>query len=377
MNPPTDLLARALRLLRQRLDMDDAHGDAWLARETADDPALRAEVERLLAAERAASGPLDTPLARHALFEPSPADDEEPRLEQQIGPFVLRRLLGRGGMGSVYLAERADGGFEQTVALKLLHTHVDPSAQRRFARERQILVRLQHPNIARFLDGGMDARGQPWYAMERVDGKTLAQHAQSVGATLDERIELMLQVCDAVQFAHANLILHRDLKPANILVDAGGSVKLLDFGIAKLLSGEGSTDPDATLAGQQAFTPDYAAPEQVRGESVSTATDLYSLGVVLYELLTGSRPFPRSAFGPVLVADAALPEPPSRRALSQGHRADAARLRGDLDTIVATCLQPEPARRYRSVTALRSDLQRYLAGQPIEARPDAFGYRTA
>ena len=325
MNPPTDLLARALRLLRQRLDMDDAHGDAWLARETADDPALRAEVERLLAAERAASGPLDTPLARHALFEPSPADDEDPRLEQQIGPFVLRRLLGRGGMGSVYLAERADGGFEQTVALKLRHTHVDPSAQRRFARERQILVRLQHPNIARFLDGGMDARGQPWYAMERVDGKTLAQHAQSVGATLDERIELMLQVCDAVQFAHANLILHRDLKPSNILVDSGGSVKLLDFGIAKLLSGEGSTDPDATLAGQQAFTPDYAAPEQVRGESVSTATDLYSLGVVLYELLTGSRPFPRSAFGPLLVADAALPEPPSRRALSQGHRADASR----------------------------------------------------
>jgi len=195
-------LHTALALLRQRLDMPDAQGDAWLARETAHDPALRAQVERLLAADRAADGPLDTPLSQHVADAHQHADDaSDARLGQRVGPYALRALLGRGGMGSVYLAERADGGFEQTVALKLLHTHVDPSAQRRFARERQILVRLQHPNIARFLDGGMDARGQPWYAMERVDGKTLAQHAQSVGATLDERIELMLQVCDAVQFA--------------------------------------------------------------------------------------------------------------------------------------------------------------------------------
>lgn len=369
-------LHAALALLRQRLDMPDAQGDAWLARETAHDSALRAEVERLLAADRAAAGPLDTPLSRH-LAEARDADDDAPdaRLGQRIGPYALRALLGRGGMGSVYLAERADGGFEQTVALKLLRQgDADPQARRRFARERQILVRLQHPGIARFLDGGVAVDGQPWYAMEAVRGETLIDYAQRTQATLPQRIELMRQVCDAVQYAHAALVLHRDLKPANILVDAAGQAKLLDFGIAKLIASEGDSERDATAAEQRIFTPDYAAPEQLRGEAVGTATDIYALGVVLYELLTDTRPFQRHRFAALATADAGA-EPPSRRLAQRGERQRAARLRGDLDTIVATCLNPEPARRYASAAALKRDLERHLAGLPIEARPDAFGYR--
>ena len=300
-----------------------------------------------------------------------------PAYRDMVPGHEIIEEIGRGGMGLVYRARQVTPPRE--VALKMLLPLDSGQAELRdrFRGEARALAELEHPAILPLYLVG-EADGLPYFTMKLAAGGTLADKISRDGKwNTKDAAELMVLVGGGVQFAHEHGVIHRDLKPANILVDAGGSVKLLDFGIAKLLSGEGSTDPDATLAGQQAFTPDYAAPEQVRGESVSTATDLYSLGVVLYELLTGSRPFPRSAFGPVLVADAALPEPPSRRALSQGHRADAARLRGDLDTIVATCLQPEPARRYRSVTALRSDLQRYLAGQPIEARPDAFGYRTA
>ena len=369
-------LHTALALLRQRLDMPDAQGDAWLARETAHDPALRAQVERLLAADRAADGPLDTPLSQHVADAHQHADDaSDARLGQRVGPYALRALLGRGGMGSVYLAERADGGFEQTVALKLLrHADADPLARRRFARERQILVRLQHPNIARFLDGGVADDGQPWYAMEAVQGETLTDYARRTGATLAQRIDLMLQVCDAVQYAHAALVLHRDLKPANILVDAQGQVKLLDFGIAKLIASEGDTERDATAAEQRLFTPDYAAPEQLHGQAVGTATDIYALGVVLYELLTDTRPFQRNRIAALASVDEHA-EPPSRRLAARGERPRAARLRGDLDTILATCLNPDPARRYASAAALKRDLERHLAGLPIEARPDAFGYR--
>ncbi len=374
MSDDAQRLHAALALLRQRLDMPDAQGDAWLAQETVHDPALRTEVERLLAADRAAAGPLDAPLSHH--IAQSHDDVPDARIGQRIGPYRLGELLGRGGMGSVYLAERVDGVFEQTVALKLLrHADADPQTRHRFARERQILVRLQHPNIARFLDGGVGPDDQPWYAMEAVQGETLTDYAQRTGATLAQRIGLMLQVCDAVQFAHAALVLHRDLKPANILVDAAGQVKLLDFGIAKLIANEGDSERDATVAEQRLFTPDYAAPEQLRGEAVGTATDIYALGVVLYELLTDTRPFQRNRLTALVSADATT-EPPSRRLVARGERQRAVRLRGDLDTIIATCLNPDPARRYASAAALKRDLERHLAGLPIEARPDSFGYRT-
>jgi hypothetical protein len=364
---------RALHLVREALDVTDRD------RACGDDLALRSEVQRLLDADSEANGPLDRPLNE---FVAPQASEFDPRLGRQVGPFVLRALLGRGGMGAVYRAERSDGGFAQTVALKLLRPadRDDPLALRRFAQERQILVRLQHPNIARFLDGGVTDDAQPWYAMELVEGETLIRHAERLALPLRARLALLQQICDAVQFAHQNLVLHRDLKPANILIDANGQVKLLDFGIAKLLQPDdvGATDA-ATRTEHRAYTPDYAAPEQIRGEAVSTATDLYALGVIAFELLTGRRPFQRSGtLGMAAIGDTANPDAPSRvLARDSGDARRAAALRGDLDTIVLTCLQADPARRYSSAAALERDLARHLDGLPIEARADSFGYRAS
>jgi tetratricopeptide (TPR) repeat protein len=372
-------LALALRLVRSALDITERDRDAWLARECGADLALRAEVERLMAADLALGGPLDRPLAMQL---PSTDAEADPRIGRHVGPFVLRALLGRGGMGAVYRAERSDGGFTQTVALKLLRSadRDDALALRRFAQERQILVRLQHPHIARFLDGGVTDDAQPWYAMELVEGETLIRYAERVALPLQGRLALLQQICDAVQFAHQNLVLHRDLKPANILVDASGQAKLLDFGIAKLLLADDVEAADAaTRTEHRAYTPDYAAPEQIRGESVSTATDIYALGVIAFELLTGRRPFQRSgSLGMAALGETTNPDAPSRvLARDTGDARRAAALRGDLDTIVLTCLQAEPARRYSSAAALKRDLERHLDGLPIEARPDTFGYRAS
>ena len=370
--------ARALQIVRGAFDLEPAARVRWVARETGSDLTLRAEVERLLAADHDAAGPLDRPL----LQQVSQLDEDiDPRLGRQVGPYVLRALLGRGGMGSVYRAERSDGGFTQTVAVKLLRrADDDATAHRRFAQERQILVRLQHPHIAHFLDGGVGEDGQPWYALELVEGEPLTQHLDRARASIPERLALLMQVCEAVHYAHQNLVLHRDLKPANILIDAQGQVKLLDFGIAKLLQAD--TGPDAsaqTRTEHRAFTPDYAAPEQINGDAVSTATDIYALGVIGFELLTGRRPFKRSgALGVATLSDSTSAEAPSRllaRETGDGRRA--ASLRGDLDTIILTCLQVDPARRYASAEALKRDIERHLGGLPIEARADSFGYRAS
>ncbi len=370
---------RALQLMREALDVSAPDRAAWVGQQCAGDAALQSEVDRLLAIDAIDAGPLDRSLAEHAQAGEVGSD---PRIGRQIGPYVIGALLGRGGMGAVYRAERNEGGFTQTVALKLLRA-TDPDntlALRRFARERQILVRLQHPNIARFLDGGITDDGQPWYAMELVEGTTLEQHVARLALPLLARLRLFMQVCDAVQFAHQNLVLHRDLKPANILVDGHGQVKLLDFGIAKLLL----DDADAmtyefTRTEQRAFTPDYAAPEQINGLAVSTATDIYALGVILFELMTGRRPFKIGGVPGLSTAAANTEAEPPSRAVSRsgGERRRVAALRGDVDTIVLTCLQAEPIRRYGSAAALKRDIERHLAGLPIEARPDAFAYRSA
>jgi tetratricopeptide (TPR) repeat protein len=362
--------------VRGALDREGAARARWVEAEVGADAALRAEVERLLAADAADHGPLDRPLAGQVAL---PDDALDPRLGTRVGPYVLRAVLGRGGMGSVYRAERDDGGFEQTVAVKLLHRSGDDSlSRRRFAQERQILVRLQHPHIARFLDGGVGDDGQPWYALELIDGEPITRHVENRAASLRERLALLAQVCDAVQFAHQNLVLHRDLKPANILVDRAGQVKLLDFGIAKLLHNESEAEPETRTGTQgRAYTPDYAAPEQIRGDAVSTATDLYALGVVAFELLTGRRPFRRGAAAALLALGDEAIESPSRIVARDGDARRAAVLRGDLDTIVLTCLQPDPARRYASAAALKRDIERYLAGLPIEARPDSVAYRAS
>jgi tetratricopeptide (TPR) repeat protein len=291
---------------------------------------------------------------------------------RRIGPYRVVRPLGHGGMGAVHLAIRDDAEFHKQVAIKTLKFELvgGGPAVARFRHERQILAHLEHANIARLLDGGTTAQGTPYIVLEYVDGVQIAEWCQRQRLTVDERLRLFCQVCDAVQYAHQHLIVHRDIKPGNILVTSAGVPKLLDFGIAKLLDTE-------TLAGFQTLhtsgpmmTPDYVSPEQVRGEPVSTATDVYALGAVLYELLTNTRPHALQAYDPAeivrVVCETAV-RPPS----ATGNR----HLRGDLDNIVLRAMQKEPSRRYASVTALADDIRRYLSGLPVAARPDTTIYR--
>jgi serine/threonine-protein kinase len=317
----------------------------------------------------------------------------------RIGPYRVVDVLGHGGMGTVYLADRVDGGFEQRVALKVIKPGLDSDQLlRRFHEERQILARLQHPHIARLLDGGIDGDGRPYFALECVEGVPITRYCDSGGLEIDARLALFLAACEAVSYAHASLVVHRDLKPAHILVTASGDVRLLDFGIAKVLGPDGPTDASLTTIGLRAFSPDYASPEQVRGEPVGTATDVYSLGVILYELLTGVRPFDldgRSQAEIERIVCGTEPERPSTKATrATGARPDARpgssagagavtgrfrsahRLRGDLDQICLKALQKDPARRYRSVEALAEDLRRHRAGLPVTARPDSLAYRS-
>ena len=284
--------------------------------------------------------------------------------DQPIGPWRLLRTLGRGGMGEVWLAARADGRYERTVALKLPHPHLLGGLLKdRFHRERDILARLDHPRIARFYDAGITEAEQPWLALEYVEGQSIAEHCRT--ATMDVRgcVALMRDVAAAVQAAHSQLVVHRDLKPANVMVTAGGEVKLLDFGIAKLLDDDAPQD-GLTQIGQRAATPDYAAPEQLSGGAISAATDVYAMGVMLYELLTGSRPFETaSRLGRMLDDRGGAPLASSR---VSGKRRAA--LLGDLDSILAKALEHEPAQRYATADAFAEDLLRHLQHQPIRAR---------
>jgi eukaryotic-like serine/threonine-protein kinase len=367
------------------------------------DTALRAEVESLLSAYEESHGFLDHiqssvfPLALAEL-----PDDSETGCT--VGAYRVVREIGRGGMGVVYLAERADGQFEQRVALKLVRAglHFGPYLHR-FLRERRILARLQHPGIAGLLDGGVTQDGRPFLVMEYVEGVPLTSHCDRNALGIDARLRLFADACAAVQYAHRNLVVHRDLKPGNILVTAEGQVKLLDFGIARLLEPDLTEEGASTSTdlGLRAMTPEYAAPEQVSGDSVTTATDVYALGAVLYELLSGRRPhrFPRRTVEEIArVLTAEPPRPPSARVddFEETHGGDngtrpaperiaAARatttdrlrrqLRGDLDAIVLTALRREPERRYASVQALLDDIARHLSGLPVSARKDSIGYR--
>ncbi|HET7617166.1 MAG TPA: serine/threonine-protein kinase, partial [Vicinamibacterales bacterium] len=299
---------------------------------------------------------------------------------ESLGVYRLIRELGRGGMGEVYLAERTDGRFEQQVAIKLVKRGMD-SAEilRRFARERRILGRLEHPGIARLIDAGEAADGRPYFVMERVDGQSITKYCRTRGLLLEDRLRLFASCCDAVDAAHRRLVIHRDLKPSNILVTSDGQVKLLDFGIARLLASE--DEAQRTSQAMFVITPAYAAPEQILGSGATMATDVFSLGVVLYELLTGVRPYERHATTPFELAAEVAHEtvaPPSavvRRDTTPDAQRLARRLSGDLDTIVLKALAREPERRYPSAAALSDDLRRYLADQPISARPDTRAYR--
>lgn len=312
-----------------------------------------------------------------------------------IGPYKLQREVGRGGMGSVWLAERADGLYEQQVAVKLMHAGVlSEERRRRFKAERRILARLNHPNIARILDGGVSESGRPYLVMEYVEGTPLTEYCAVHKLGVHSRLALFRIVCSAVAYAHQNLIVHRDLKPSNILVTSSGEVKLLDFGIAKLLDSDAADtwdDEPVTDTGMAMMTPEYAAPEQITGDLVTTSTDVYALGVVLFELLTGQRPYTFEKRSPAVIMDVVCntdPPRPSRFVLSEEtirvanekglHLTEkrlSRALKGDLDTIILHALRKQSHRRYISAANLEDDIRRHLVGLTVSARPDTAGYR--
>ena len=374
-----DRHARASALFARLADVPD--GDSTLDAEP--DPEVRAAVRRLLAAH-VTTGPLDRPVSGREVTEAA-------RLGSTVGPWRLAEVIGEGGMGVVYRAERADGAYKREVALKRLRPGPDTAGLAgRLRSERQILARLEHPGIARLYDGGMAEDGVPYLVMELVDGQPITTYADAHALTVRQRAELAARVAEAVAFAHQRLVVHRDLKPSNILVvdggvrDVGGatryrtpssspipSVKLLDFGIAKLL---GPDADDLLTRTQAALTPAYAAPEQVTGGEITTATDVYALGVLLYELLAGARPYDLSgetAASAERIISETVPPPPSVTAPPDRQRA----LRGDLDTVVMKALEKDPSRRYPAAQALADDLRRYLDGLAVEARPATATYR--
>ena len=355
-------------LIEQALDLDtveererllDACGDAALAAEARVLLGLQAQAERL---DQATKGVAQI--------------DDALRLPAHIGPYRILGLLGSGGMGAVYHGMRADGSFRKEVAIKIVRDAYSAEQRARFARERELLARLEHPAIARILDGGSTESGQLWMAIERVEGVPLDQYVRERQLLLRERIALLLRVVDAVQFAHQNLIVHRDLKPSNVLVQADGQPKLLDFGVAKLL---GEADHTQT-AGRAPMTLAYAAPEQIKGEPITTTTDVYALGVMLYELLSGERPHkakgenPLSLLQAITDTDATAPSSVVSQNETTAIPILAKQLRGDLDTICLKALNRDPGRRYPSAQAFAEDLRAYLADRPIRARPDSTWY---
>jgi serine/threonine-protein kinase len=368
-------------VLDEALDLPPGERQALLDRIGQSDPALRARLEGLLAADEAA-GAFLIDGAGAWLQSPEPdlaVADEAAAPGTLIGPYRVVREIGRGGMGVVYQAERADGEFDQRVALKLVRGGLDsPGTIARFRRERQILARLDHASIARLFDGGVHADGRPFFAMELVDGEPITRYCASRQMPIHERVRLFARVCEAVQYAHANLVVHRDLKPSNILVTPSGALKLLDFGIAKALNEADNADPaDATRAGLRLLTPAYAAPEQLRGDPISTAADVFSLGVILFELLTGRRPFGEPGSRAADVERAVLDDEARRPSSAVAEPALRKQLAGDLDAIVLKALRKEPAHRYASAAALADDLRRHDDGQPVAARPEGRRYRAA
>jgi len=376
--------ARVRQLFLAALDRPVEDRATFLARSETDQ-ALRAYVEQLLAADAdpatVLSGSADDLLAlvsRPILGEAgtsggSPGAGAGPRSDLEgvrIGPYRLIEKVAEGGMGTVYLAEH--GEFAQRVAVKLIKRGMDTDEiVRRFAGERQILARLEHPNIARLLDGGVTDAGLPWFSMEYVDGEAIDVYCERRDLALRDRLSLFKSVCDAVRYAHANLVVHRDLKPGNILVTPDGTVKLLDFGIAKVVDGDES-DPTAavTRTGLRPMSPGYAAPEQVLGLPVTTATDVYALGVVLYRLLAGRSPYGESLNTGDLEKAILTATPPAPSEAATAVASDR-----DVDNIALMALRKEPERRYESAGAFGDDIRRYLSGHPIRATRDSFGYR--
>lgn len=368
-------------LLARALDLPRAEQVPFVRAECGDDTELAQLVVGLLevyASEREPLSPSDSVL--RVAFSDPPDAAAGPLVGSLAGPYRLVELIGRGGMGLVFRGERADGAFEREVAVKVFHR--DPAVEwlaDRFALERQILATLNHPGIAQMLDGGVTAEGRPFLVMELVDGVPIDRHARERRLGVDDKVRLVREVGEAVEHAHRHLVVHRDLKPSNILVTVDGPVKLLDFGIAKLLSPDPLEASDSVTRADRRFaTPEYAAPEQLLGEPVSTLTDVYSLAALLYELLTGVRPYERREGESVLERMIRGDEPtaPSTAVAASDTDGELSRsLGGDLDAILLRALQTRPESRYPSMGAFLDDLTRYLEGRPVVARGDARWYR--
>jgi len=372
------------------------------------DAEMEREVRALLTSHHKSPHFLATPaayvsdaLAMTGGFGPREDDVPEYPTGYRLGTYELERLLGRGGMGSVWLANRFGNEFNKKVAIKLVRRGMDShEILRRFRRERQVLANLDHPNIALLIDGGSTPEGLPYLVMEYVEGTPIDKYCDDHKSTISERLHLFRAVCSAVQYAHQNLVVHRDIKAGNILVTADGVPKLLDFGIAKLLPGPNSALEPHTRPDMRPMTLDYASPEQVRGDPVNTATDVYSLGVLLYRLLTGRMPFEHGGSRAALehsICEAEPPKPSSvamgagasaipdstQKMAAQGESLEAARKRlrkklsGDLDNIILMALRKEPHRRYATVEQLSEDIHRYLEDRPVIARLDTPGYQLA
>jgi serine/threonine-protein kinase len=368
----SDRWQRLESILDAALDRDPSEWRAVLDETCGSDPELRGEVERLLGHLVSARGFLESPPAASAAAliaeaRASARNDEGRR----VGAYRLLRQIGRGGMARIFLAERADGEFEHQAAIKLLRPGFDSAIdQDRFRAERQILAALNHAHIARLLDGGVTDDGLPYLVLEHVAGQPIDRFCEEHELTVRQRLELFLTVVDATQFAHRNLVVHRDLKPSNIFVTAEGEVKLLDFGLAKLLEPGLSREFRSTSqTGHRWMTPDYAAPEQIRGESVTTLTDVYQLGAVLYELLTGAVPFAGHKKSLHELEHSVLHDEPALPSSRESQ------LHGDLDAIVMKALRKEPDERYASAQELGDDIRRHLSGHPVLARRQTAGYR--
>src|SRR5215472_1091773 len=367
-----DRWQRACPHLDRLLDLSTSEREKYLEGLGAEDPLTAADVRALLTEHHllTAEGFLASP--------PVIRPPEATLAGLSFGPYTLVSPIGHGGMGSVWLAERSDGRFTGYAAVKLLNAALlGRSAEKRFRREGTILARLTHPHIGRLIDAGVSATAQPYLVLEHVDGRPIDRYCDDEGLSTDDRIRLFLDVQAAVAHAHANLIVHRDLKPSNVLVTPAGQVKLLDFSIAKLIEDENA--PAATRLTEDtgsAMTPRYAAPEQITGDAVTTATDVYALGVLLFELLTGRHPTGGAAKSSAALAQSITDGEPVRLSAAAPERWRRA-TRGDLETILAKALKKNPAERYASVTEFADDLRRYLEHQPISARPDSVRYRAS
>lgn len=397
-------------ILEKVLEISPSSRQAYLSEACGDDAQLRREIDSLLDFDRTGADFLEQ-TAFSAVISNGFGDKAKSFIGRQIGHYQIIEELGAGGMGAVFLARRIDGAFEHQVALKLIKRGMNSEAiLRRFFNERQILASLKHPNIAHLIDGGTTGDGLPYFVMEYVEGEPINDYADRKNLDLEERLGLFRQICTAVSFAHQNLVIHRDLKPSNILVTKDGNIKLLDFGIAKLLKAEAADDAATTAAQMRIFTPEYASPEQIKGEKLTTATDVYSLGVILYELLTGNRPYKTDSKSISEIIKAVCETEPVRpsamvdskfkvqkpksenRTSSDNGKTTAEQkqdtnlptaapnpksLRGDLDNIILKALRKEPERRYSSVEQFGEDIRRYLVGLPVAASRDTLSYRAA